>query len=307
MVEAEDHPAGVPERCVELSEGFDRERSGHVMGERHVDVGNDRVAGVDGTSKAPAEDSSVRRSHVRSWALCPADDQCVEVRAVQRTIVAAALHLGREPAQALVVEVDAECRGPVADCMTAGEAVSGEDAAFPAEPRRLEYLVGSGVGEDGLGVHPRLVVERGRCGDRCVEGDRDAEDLGEHRIELGQQLQPVVLDELGLQRMQPRHHRGERDDPVALADAENGGVDVRCTRLEGGERIRDGATRVVVGVELDVTADVAANQRDEIVDLGGGRHADRVREPDAIRARRVDGPIDTDEVLGVGAERVPRC
>ena len=189
------------------------------------------------------------------------------VRDVERAVVAPPLNLGGEAAQSVVVEADAERGGPVADRVTAGEPVAGEDAALAPKLRGIQHLVGTGIEEHRLGVHPRLVVKCGRSGHRSVERDRDPEDLGEHRIELGQHLQPVVLDQLGLDRDQARHHRGERHDAVALPDAEDGGVDMCRSRLERRQRVCHRAAGVVVGVELDVAADVAADQGNQVMDL----------------------------------------
>jgi hypothetical protein len=104
------------------------------------------------------------------------------------------------------------------------------------------------------------VVKRRRRGDRSIERHGDPEDLREHRVELGKHLEAVVLDQLWLDGHQPRHHRGERDDTVALPDAEDGRVHMRRARLERRERVRDRAAGVVVGMELDVAAHVSADE-----------------------------------------------
>ncbi len=188
--------------------------------------------------------------------------------------------------------------------MAAGEAVAGENAAFASKLGGIEHLVGAGIEEHRLGVHPRLVVERGRGGHRGVEGDGDAEDLRKHRVELGQHLEPVVLDQLGLDGHQPGHHRRERDDAIALPDTEDGGVDVRRPGLECRERVGHRAAGVVVSMELDVTADVAPHQRNQIVDLRRRSDPDGVGEADPIHARAVDRAIDAHQVVGVTSKRV---
>ena len=188
--------------------------------------------------------------------------------------------------------------------MAAGETVPHEDAAFPPELRGIEHLVGAGIHQHRLGVHPRLVVERGRGGDGGIERHRNPKHGREHRVELGQHLQPVVLDQLRLDGDQPGHHRRERHDAVALSDTEDGGVDVRRSRLECRERICHGAAGVIVGVELDVAADVAANQRHEVVHLRRRRDPDSIGKTDAIHARTIDGAIDAHQVFRVGSKRV---
>ena len=65
-----------------------------------------------------------------------------------------------------------------------------------------------------------------------------------------------------------------------------------------------GAAGVVVGVELDVAVDVAPHQRDQLVHLARRGDADGVGDAHALGAGLVDGAVDADEVVGVGAEGV---
>src|ERR1035441_506112 len=155
---------------------------------------------------------------------CPADDQCIEGRDVERAVVATSLHLGGEASQAGIFQTDAQCRGAIADRVPSGETVAGEDAALASEACGVQDLVGAGIGEHGLGVHARLVVKRRRRRHGRIERHGNPEDLREHRVQLPKHLEAVVLDQLWLDGHQSRHHRGERDDTVALPDAEDGRV-----------------------------------------------------------------------------------
>ena len=153
-------------------------------------------------------------------------------------------------------------------------------------------------------MHAGLVVKGRRGCDRGVERDGDAEHLGEHRVELRKHREPVVLDQLRLEGHEPRHHRGERHDAVALPDAEDGCVDVRRARLECRQRIRHGAPGVVVGVKLDIAPDVPPDQRHEVVDLRRCCDADCICEADPIHTGSIDRAIDADQVVRIAAEGV---
>src|SRR5207244_7782804 len=112
-----------------------------------------------------------------------------------------------------------------------------------------------------------------------VEGNLDPHHVGDHAVELRQDLEPVLRHQFGVQAEQPRDHAAERHDAVALADSQDGGVDVGGTRLERGEGIGDGAAGVVVGVELDVAVDRLANHGDQLEDLVRAGDPDRARVP----------------------------
>src|ERR1700680_383800 len=89
--------------------------------------------------------------------------------------------------------------------------------------------------------------------------NRNSEDVREHGIQLGQHLEPEVLDQLGLERVEPGHHRRERHDAIALPDAEDRRVDMGRPGFECGERVCHRAPGVVMRVKHDVNADDAAD------------------------------------------------
>ena len=98
VVEVEDDAARVPERQVEASKRLDGERPGDIVCHRDIHLGDDRVSSVDCVSEAAAEQFLSDGSHLDPLCLCPADDQRIEGRDVERSVVATALHLGGEAA-----------------------------------------------------------------------------------------------------------------------------------------------------------------------------------------------------------------
>lgn len=126
------------------------------------------------------------------------------------------------------------------------------DVARQAEVRGVENLICAGVVEDGLRVDTGLVGEGAETRDRVVEGRVDLDGVGNQVLEL--QRSAVFLDRvenstyllehvelvLALDIVGAGHdHAGQKTakgrDTIALTNAENGGVDVGGTGLEGAE------------------------------------------------------------------------
>ena len=158
--------------------------------------------------------------------------------------------------------------------------------------------------EYGLGVHAGLVVEGRVAGDGGVEGHRDPDHVRHHPVQLRKQVEPVLQHQLGLHTHEPGDHAAQRHDPIPLADAKQGGVDVCGSRLQGGKGVGDGTAGVVVGVELDVAFDVAAYERDQLEDLVRGGDADGVGQPHPLWVQPVDRAVDAQQVVRVRAEGV---
>ncbi len=146
--------------------------------------------------------------------------------------------------------------------------------------------------------------ERSFTCDARIEGYFDPQETGDHRVEIRQLLQAVTGDKVRGGKVEPRDQPGERCYAVALADAEYRGVDIGGTRLESGKRVGDGAAAVVVPVKLDPAADRVANISHKPLDLTRCRHPDRVGDPYAVDAKRVDGPVDVEQIGALGAQRI---
>src|SRR5207245_9252643 len=123
-------------------------------------------------------------------------------------------------------------------------------------------------------------------------------------VERRQDVEPVVRDQVGPDAEQAGDHAAQWHDAVALADPEHRGVDVGGAGLEGGEGVGDGATGVVVGVELDIAVDRLADHRDQLEDLVGGGDANRVGKPDSLRVQSVDRLVDAQQVARFRAEGI---
>src|ERR1035437_2540820 len=174
--------------------------------------------------------------------------QSVNLVVVQRSVAGTALDLGGDPAQPDVVPGDSQVGRALAQRVPTHQLVTDHDASLDAESLGRERFVAPRVAEHRLGVHPRLVVKGEGGGDRRREGDVDAEHGRHHRLELGETVEAVVLDKLGLDGEHPRDQTGERHDAVALTDAEDGGVDMGRTGLQRRQGGGHGPAGVVVGV-----------------------------------------------------------
>jgi len=221
------------------------------------------------------------------------------------TNVSQGLDLGGALLALSVSQIDVELLSTRLDGVPAGQTRGEVDVAGHAEVGRVDDFVGAGVVEDGLGVDTSLVSEGTETGDVVVEGDVDLDGLGDEVLDVLDLLQLVLaLDVLRVGNHHAGHQTTERGDTVALADTENGGIDVGSTGLEGTVGIGDGAASVVVEVSLNVTADNAAEHTDELVDLARGGTADSVGNTDTLDTDLVDGGVDGQEVNQVGTERV---
>ena len=78
------------------------------------------------------------------------------------------------------------------------------------------------------------------------------------------------------------HETAQRRDPVALADPEHGGVDVRRAGLQRPKGVGDGAAGVVVAVKFDVAVGKTPQRAHHAVHLARGGDPDRVGDPQAI-------------------------
>lgn len=146
------------------------------------------------------------------------------------------------------------------------------DVSSDAEIGRVDDLVGTGVGEDGLGMDAGLVRKGAEAGDVVVEGDVDLHGLGNQVLELLELVQLVLaLDVLGVGNDHPSHQSTERGDSVSLADSEDAGVNVGGTGLEGAVGIGNRAPSVIVEVRLDVARDDSAKGANKVVDLSRRR------------------------------------
>src|ERR1039458_5492325 len=234
----------------------------------------------------------------------PAEQEIVHLLVGEGCGVGESLDLGGGSGDLLLVEVEPEARGAVADGVAADQTVADEYLAIQAITLGLEHLVAARIAEHRVAVHPRLVGEGEGAGDGGVEGHSDAEGGGDLGVELGEEVETVGLDPLGRHRADPGDEPGEGGDPVALADTEHGGVDVGGAGLQSGQSVGHRAAGVVVAVELDVAADGGPHRHHHLLDLARGGDADGVGDADPVGSAGVDGPVHGQDLLEVAAEGV---
>lgn len=221
------------------------------------------------------------------------------------TNVGQSLDLGSALLALSVGQLDLELLGARLNCVPAGQTGSKVDVAGHAKVGRVDDLVGARVIEDSLGVDTGLVGKGTETGDVVVEGNVDLDSFGDEVLNVLDLLQLVLaLDVFGVGDHHTGHQTAKRGDTVALADTEDGGIDVSGTSLEGTVGVGDSTASVVVEVGLNVTADDTTQDTDELVDLAGRGTADSVGNTDTLHADLVDGGVDGQKVDQVGAERV---
>src|SRR5487761_1662881 len=121
---------------------------------------------------------------------------------------------------------------------------------------------------------------------------------------MGEEIEAVPVDALGGDGADPGDEPGQGGDAVALADAEDGGIDVGGAGLECGQGDGDRAAGVVVAVELDVGAHHRPHRAHQLLDVPGGGDADGVSDADAVRSTRVHRAVHRQQLLAIGAEGV---
>jgi hypothetical protein len=251
-------------------------------------------------------------------------DDAVGVVDGERADIGHCLDLESHSLDLLIGHLQAELLSTRLDGVPASKTRGEVHVAAHAEVLRVDNLVGRRVVEDGLGVNTGLVGEGAETSDVVVEGNVDLDGLGDNVLELLQLLELVLgLDVVAVGDDHAGHQATERSDTVALANADNGGVDVGGAGLEGTVGVCNSAASVVVEVSLDVAANNAAESAHEVVDLSGSCAADMrsvngvheatdidhhlpdgVGDTNSVHADLVDGTVDGEEVDKVTAERV---
>jgi len=197
-------------------------------------------------------------------------DNAVGVIDGERTDIGHGLDLEGHSLDLGIGHVEAKLLSTRLDGVPAGETRGEVDVTAHAEVLRVDDLVGGRVVEDGLGVDTGLVGEGAETGDVVVEGNVDLDGLGDDVLDLLQLLELVLgLDVVAVGDDHAGHQATKRGDTVALTNANNRGVDVGGTGLEGAVCVGNSAASVVVEVGLDVAADDTAKSADEVVDLSG--------------------------------------
>lgn len=106
------------------------------------------------------------------------------------------------------------------------------DVAGHAKDLGLKDLVCCWVVQDRLGVDAGLVGKGTVAGDAVVEGHLDLDGIGDQVLQIAQLVQLVLGgDVVGVNGEHARDEVADRCDSVALADAEDRGVDVGGTGL----------------------------------------------------------------------------
>ena len=191
------------------------------------------------------------------------------------------------------------------DSIPASKSAGKVDVTGHAEVLRVDDLVSRGVVQNGLGVDTSLVSEGAETGDVVVEGDVDLDKIGNKILNLLELLEVVLAhDVVTVRNDHTGHETTKGRDTVALTDTKNGSINVSGTSLESAVCVRNGTTRVVVEVGLDVTRDDTTKCADEVVNLARRSATNGISDTDTVDTDLVDGAVDGEQVNEVRAERV---
>ena len=115
------------------------------------------------------------------------------------------------------------------------------------------------------------------------------------------------VDQRFVAGVEPANQGAHRGNPVAFADAQHGGINMRGAGLQRAEGVGYGATAVVVAVEFDVAADDIAQIGDQVVGLQRISHADSVSHAHAVDAGQIHGAVHCHDIGEVAAEGIFRA
>jgi len=163
--------------------------------------------------------------------------------------------------------------------------------------RRVDDLVGRWVGKDSLGVDTSLVGEGRETGDVVVEWNVDLDVIGNHVLDLLEQVEVVLaLDVFTVGDDHPGHQTTKWGNTVALTNTNDRSVDVGGTGLKGAVSVGNGASRVVVEMALNVARDDTTECPDEVVDLSWRSATDSICDTDTVDTNLVNSLVKGKEI-----------
>ena len=179
-----------------------------------------------------------------------------------------------------------------------------QETALVADRPGIHVLERVDVLEDGVDVHAPLVGESAFPDVRQERKERHVGKLGDQTAGGGKPLEaPVGEAGVGPLHLERRDDGREVGVAAALADSDQGALDVRGAGLDGHDRVGHGHPVVVVAVDADRKGERPDRLGREIADLRRERASVRVAEDEAIRAalgRGLEGPEGVG-LVGLGA------
>lgn len=158
------------------------------------------------------------------------------------------LDLASNGLQVLVRQSQAQLLCTVLDRVPASEAMADRDVASHAKDLGLENLVCCWVVQDRLGVDAGLVGEGTVAGDAVVEGHLDLDGVRNQVLQIAQLVQLVLGgDVVWVNGEHACDEVADGCDSVALADTEDGGIDVGGTSFQCGISVGSGASGIYDG------------------------------------------------------------
>lgn len=143
------------------------------------------------------------------------------------------LDLAGNGLQVIIGQGQAKLLSTVLDSVPTSETMSDRDIAGHTEDLGLQDLIGGGVVQDGLGVDTGLVGEGAVAGDTVVERDLDLDGVGDEVLEVAELVELVLGgDVVGVDGEHAGDEVSNGGDAVALADAQDGSVDVCCAGFQ---------------------------------------------------------------------------
>jgi len=155
------------------------------------------------------------------------------------------LDLACDSLQIIVRKSQAQLLSSVLDGVPSSKAMTDRDISRHTEHLGLENLICGRVVEDGLGVDTGLVCEGTIASDAVVERNLDLHGIGNQVLEVTELVKLVLGGNIvGIDSEHTSNQVSNGSDSVALANAENRGVDVSGAGLEGSVGVGGGTSSI---------------------------------------------------------------
>ena len=140
---------------------------------------------------------------------------------------------------------------PALNCILPGETMGDGDRPLQSKICRINDFISSRIEHDGFRMHPGLMRKTGLTRNVIVEGNLDTDNVRHHFIQIVEHIEFVFLHKILVVGIETGNQATQRSNPIPFANAQDACVNVRCTGLQRGKTVGNGATAVIMSMKLD--------------------------------------------------------